>query len=101
MQKALEILPNNTKIIEIEKKYLSEIRNNLYEKASIDVIKVVENASIIFQKAKDNFSDYNDLSSITILMSMLLTSSCKEIQSKLSTYEFDIVNKENIALYRK
>lgn len=99
LQKALEILPNNTKIIEIEKKYLSEIRNNLYEKASIDVIKVVENASIIFQKAKDNFSDYNDLSSITILMSMLLTSSCKEIQSKLSTYEFDIVNKEKYSTF--
>ena len=99
LQKALEILPNNTKIIEIEKKYLSEIRNNLYEKASIDVIKVVKNASIIFQKAKDNFSDYNDLSSITILMSMLLTSSCKEIQSKLSTYEFDIVNKEKYSTF--
>lgn len=99
LQKALEILPNNTKIIEIEKKYLSEIRNNLYEKASIDVIKVVENASIIFQKAKGNFSDYNDLSSITILMSMLLTSSCKEIQSKLSTYEFDIVNKEKYSTF--
>ena len=99
LQKALEILPNNTKIIEIEKKYLSEIRNDLYEKASIDVIKVVENASIIFQKAKDNFSDYNDLSSITILMSMLLTSSCKEIQSKLSTYEFDIVNKEKYSTF--
>lgn len=99
LQKALEILPNNTKIIEIEKKYLSEIRNNLYEKASIDVIKVVENASIIFQKAKDNFSDYNDLSSITILMSILLTSSCKEIQSKLSTYEFDIVNKEKYSTF--
>lgn len=99
LQKALEILPNNTKIIEIEKKYLSEIRNNLYEKASIDVIKVVENASIIFQKAKDNFSDYNDLSSITILMSMLLTSSCKEIQNKLSTYEFNIVNKEKYSTF--
>lgn len=99
LQKALEILPNNTKMNEIEKKYLSEIRNDLYEKASIDVIKVVENASIIFQKAKDNFSDYNDLSSITILMSMLLTSSCKEIQSKLSTYEFDIVNKEKYSTF--
>lgn len=99
LQKALEILPNNTKIIEIEKKYLSEIRNNLYEKASIDVIKVVENASIIFQKAKDNFSDYNDLSSITILMSILLTSSCKEIQNKLSTYEFNIVNKEKYSTF--
>lgn len=99
LQKALEILPNNTKMNEIEKKYLSEIRNDLYEKASIDVIKVVENASIIFQKAKDNFSDYNDLSSITILMSILLTSSCKEIQSKLSTYEFDIVNKEKYSTF--
>lgn len=99
LQKALEILPNNTKMNEIEKKYLSEIRNNLYEKASIDVIKVVENASIIFQKAKDNFSDYNDLSSITILMSILLTSSCKEIQNKLSTYEFDIVNKEKYSTF--
>lgn len=99
LQKALEILPNNTKMNEIEKKYLSEIRNDLYEKASIDVIKVVENASIIFQKAKDNFIDYNDLSSITILMSMLLTSSCKEIQSKLSTYEFDIVNKEKYSTF--
>ena len=99
LQKALEILSNNTKIIEIEKKYLSEIRNNLYEKASIDVIKVVENASIIFQKAKDNFSDYNDLSSIAILMSILLTSSCKEIQNKLSTYEFNIVNKEKYSTF--
>lgn len=99
LQKALEILPNNTKMNEIEKKYLSEIRNDLYEKASIDVIKVVENASIIFQKAKDNFSDYNDLSSITILMSILLTSSCKEIQNKLSTYEFDIVNKEKYSTF--
>lgn len=99
LQKALEILPNNTKMNEIEKKYLSEIRNNLYEKASIDVIKVVENASIIFSKAKDSFSDYNDLSSITILMSILLTSSCKEIQSKLSTYEFDIVNKEKYTTF--
>lgn len=99
LQKALEILPNNTKMNEIEKKYLSEIRNNLYEKASIDVIKVVENASIIFQKAKDNFSDYNDLSSIAILMSILLTSSCKEIQNKLSTYEFNIVNKEKYSTF--
>lgn len=99
LQKALEILPNNTKMNEIEKKYLSEIRNDLYEKASIDVIKVVENASIIFQKAKDNFSDHNDLSSITILMSILLTSSCKEIQNKLSTYEFDIVNKEKYSTF--
>lgn len=99
LQKALEILPNNTKMNEVEKKYLSEIRNDLYEKASIDVIKVVENASIIFKKAKDNFSDYNDLSSITILMSMLLTSSCKEIQNKLSTYEFDIVNKEKYSTF--
>lgn len=99
LQKALEILPNNTKMNEIEKKYLSEIRNNLYEKTSIDVIKVVENASIIFQKAKDNFSDYNDLSSITILMSILLSSSCKEIQSKLSSYQFDIVNKEKYSTF--
>ncbi len=99
LQKALEILPNNTKMNEIEKKYLSEIRNNLYEKASIDVIKVVENASIIFQKAKDNFSDYNDLSSFTILTSILLSSSCKEIQSKLSSYEFDIVNIVNKEKY--
>ena len=99
LQKALEILPNNTKMNEVEKKYLSEIRNDLYEKASIDVIKVVENASIIFQKAKDNFSDYNDLSSITILMSILLSSSCKEIQSKLSSYEFDIVNKEKYSTF--
>lgn len=99
LQKALEILPNNTKMNEVEMNYISEIRNDLYEKASIDVIKVVENASIIFQKAKDNFSDYNDLSSITILMSMLLTSSCKEIQSKLSTYEFDIVNKEKYSTF--
>ena len=99
LQKALEILPNNTKMNEIEKKYLSEIRNDLYEKASIDVIKVVENASIIFQKAKDNFNDYNDLSSITILMSILLSSSCKEIQSKLSSYEFDIVNKEKYSTF--
>lgn len=101
LQKALEILPNNTKMNEIEKKYLSEIRNDLYEKASIDVIKVVENASIIFQKAKDNFSDHNDLSSIAILMSILLTSSCKEIQNKLSTYEFDIVNKEKYSTFIK
>lgn len=99
LQKALEILPNNTKMNEIEKMYLSEIRNNLYEKASIDVIKVVENASIIFQKAKDNFSDYNDLSSITILMSILLSSSCKETQSKLSSYQFDIVNKEKYSTF--
>ena len=99
LQKALEILPNNTKMNEIEKKNLSEIRNDLYEKASIDVIKVVENASIIFQKAKDNFNDYNDLSSITILMSILLSSSCKEIQSKLSSYEFDIVNKEKYSTF--
>ena len=99
LQKALEILPNNTKMNEIEKKYISEIRNDLYEKASIDVIKVVENASIIFQKAKDNFNDYNDLSSITILMSILLSSSCKEIQSKLSSYEFDIVNKEKYSTF--
>ena len=83
----------------MEMNYISEIRNNLYEKASIDVIKVVENASIIFQKAKDNFSDYNDLSSIAILMSILLTSSCKEIQSKLSSYEFDIVNKEKYSTF--
>ena len=94
MQEALEILPNGSKMNEIEKNYLSEIRNNLYKKVDIEVIKVVENASIIFEKTKDNFSDYNDLSSITILMSILLTSSCKEIQSKLSSYEFDIVNKE-------
>lgn len=99
LQKALEILPNNTKMNEIEKNYISEVRNDLYEKASIDVIKVVENASIIFQKAKDNFSDHNDLSSIAILMSILLTSSCKEIQSKLSTYEFDIVNKEKYSTF--
>ena len=99
MQEALEILPTSSKMNEIEKKYLSEIRNDLYEKASIDVIKVVENASIIFQKAQDNFSDYNDLSSITILMSILLTSSCKEIQSKLSSYEFDIVNKEKYSTF--
>jgi len=30
---------------------------------------------------------------------MLLTSSCKEIQSKLSTYEFDIVNKEKYSTF--
>lgn len=89
-----KILPVDNNIYNMEMNYISEIRNNLYEKASIDVIKVVENASIIFQKAKDNISDYNYLSSITILMSILLTSSCKEIQSKLSSYEFDIVNKE-------
>ena len=59
----------------------------------------MENASIIFQKAKDNFNDYNDLSSITILMSILLSSSCKEIQSKLSSYEFDIVNKEKYSTF--
>ena len=91
---AATILPYDNNINNMEMNYISEIRNNLYEKASIDVIKVVENASIIFQKAKDNISDYNYLSSITILMSILLTSSCKEIQSKLSSYEFDIVNKE-------
>lgn len=94
-----KILPYDNNINNMEMNYISEIRNDLYEKASIDVIKVVENASIIFQKAKDNFSDYNDLSSITILMSMLLTSSCKEIQSKLSTYEFDIVNKEKYSTF--
>lgn len=94
-----KILPYDNNINNMEINYISEIRNDLYEKASIDVIKVVENASIIFQKAKDNFSDYNDLSSITILMSMLLTSSCKEIQSKLSTYEFDIVNKEKYSTF--
>lgn len=91
---ATKILPVDNNIYNMEMNYISEIRNNLYEKASIEVIKVVENASIIFQKAKDNISDYNYLSSITILMSILLTSSCKEIQSKLSSYEFDIVNKE-------
>lgn len=96
---AATILPYDNNINNMEMNYISEIRNDLYEKASIDVIKVVENASIIFQKAKDNFSDYNDLSSITILMSMLLTSSCKEIQSKLSTYEFDIVNKEKYSTF--
>lgn len=99
LKEALEILPTSSKMKEIEKKYLSEIRNDLYKNASIDVIKVVENASIIFQKAKDNFSDYNDLSSITILMSILLTSSCKDIQSKLSSYEFDIVNKEKYSTF--
>ena len=99
MQEALEILPNGSKMNEIEKNYLSEIRNNLYKKVDIEVIKVVENASIIFEKTKDNFSDYNDLSSITILMSILLTSSCKEIQSKLSSYEFDIVNKEKYSAF--
>lgn len=93
-ESATKILPVDNNIYNMEMNYISEIRNNLYEKASIDVIKVVENASIIFQKAKDNFSDYNDLSSITILMSILLSTSCKEIQSKLSSYEFDIVNKE-------
>lgn len=96
---AATILPYDNNINNMEMNYISEIRNDLYEKASIDVIKVVENASIIFQKAKDNFSDYNDLSSITILMSILLTSSCKEIQSKLSTYEFDIVNKEKYSTF--
>lgn len=94
-----KILPYDNNINNMEMNYISEIRNDLYEKASIDVIKVVENASIIFQKAKDNFSDYNDLSSITILMSILLTSSCKEIQNKLSTYEFDIVNKEKYSTF--
>ena len=96
---AAKILPYDNNINNMEMNYISEIRNNLYEKASIDVIKVVENASIIFQKAKDNFSDYNDLSSIAILMSILLTSSCKEIQNKLSTYEFDIVNKEKYSTF--
>ena len=94
-----KILPYDNNINNMEMNYISEIRNDLYEKASIDVIKVVENASIIFQKAKDNFSDYNDLSSITILMSILLTSSCKELQNKLSTYEFDIVNKEKYSTF--
>ena len=94
-----KILPYDNNINNMEMNYISEIRNDLYEKASIDVIKVVENASIIFQKAKDNFSDYNDLSSITILMSILLTSSCKEIQNKLSTYEFNIVNKEKYSTF--
>ena len=93
-ESATKILPVDNNIYNMEMNYISEIRNNLYKKASIEVIKVVENASIIFQKAKDNISDYNYLSSITILMSILLTSSCKEIQSKLSSYEFDIVNKE-------
>lgn len=98
-ESATKILPVDNNIYNMEMNYISEIRNNLYEKASIDVIKVVENASIIFQKAKDNFSDYNDLSSITILMSILLSSSCKEIQSKLSNYEFDIVNKEKYSTF--
>ena len=100
---AAKILPYDNNINNMEMNYISEIRNNLYEKASIDVIKVVENASIIFQKAKDNFSDYNDLSSIAILMSILLTSSCKEIQNKLSTYEFNyefnIANKEKYSTF--
>lgn len=96
-----KILPYDNNINNMEMNYISEIRNDLYEKASIDVIKVVENASIIFQKAKDNFSDHNDLSSIAILMSILLTSSCKEIQNKLSTYEFDIVNKEKYSTFIK
>ena len=98
-ESATKKLPVDNNIYNMEMNYISEIRNNLYEKASIDVIKVVENASIIFQKAKDNFSDYNDLSSITILMSILLSSSCKEIQSKLSNYEFDIVNKEKYSTF--
>ena len=98
-ESATKILPVDNNIYNMEMNYISEIRNDLYEKASIDVIKVVENASIIFQKAKDNFSDYNDLSSITILMSILLSSSCKEIQSKLSSYEFDIVNKEKYSTF--
>lgn len=98
-ESATKILPVDNNIYNMEMNYISEIRNNLYEKASIDVIKVVENASIIFQKAKDNFSDYNDLSSITILMSILLSSSCKEIQSKLSSYQFDIVNKEKYSTF--
>lgn len=96
---AATILPYDNNINNMEMNYISEIRNDLYEKASIDVIKVVENASIIFQKAKDNFSDHNDLSSITILMSILLSSSCKEIQSKLSSYQFDIVNKEKYSTF--
>ena len=96
---ATKILPVDNNIYNMEMNYISEIRNDLYEKASIEVIKVVENASIIFQKAKDNFNDYNDLSSITILMSILLSSSCKEIQSKLSSYEFDIVNKEKYSTF--
>lgn len=98
-----KILPYDNNINNMEMNYISEVRNDLYEKASIDVIKVVENASIIFQKAKDNFSDYNDLSSIAILMSILLTSCCKEIQNKLSTYEFNyefnIVNKEKYSTF--
>lgn len=98
-ESATKILPYDNNINNMEMNYISEIRNNLYEKASIDVIKIVENASIIFQKAKDNFNDYNDLSSITILMSILLSSSCKEIQSKLSSYEFDIVNKEKYSTF--
>ena len=98
-ESATKILPVDNNIYNMEMNYISEIRNNLYEKTSIDVIKVVENASIIFQKAKDNFSDYNDLSSITILMSILLSSSCKEIQSKLSSYQFDIVNKEKYSTF--
>ena len=98
-ESATKILPVDNNIYNMEMNYITEIRNNLYEKTSIDVIKVVENASIIFQKAKDNFSDYNDLSSITILMSILLSSSCKEIQSKLSSYEFDIVNKEKYSTF--
>ena len=98
-ESATKILPVDNNIYNMEMNYISEIRNDLYEKASIDVIKVVENASIIFQKAKDNFNDYNDLSSITILMSILLSSSCKEIQSKLSSYEFDIVNKEKYSTF--
>ena len=96
---AATILPYDNNINNMEMNYISEIRNNLYEKVSIDVIKVVENASIIFQKAKDNYSNYNDLSSITILMSILLSSSCKEIQSKLSSYQFDIVNKEKYSTF--
>lgn len=98
-ESATKILPVDNNIYNMEMNYISEIRNDLYEKASIEVIKVVENASIIFQKAKDNFNDYNDLSSITILMSILLSSSCKEIQSKLSSYEFDIVNKEKYSTF--
>ena len=96
---AATILPYDNNINNMEMNYISEIRNNLYEKVSIDVIKVVENASIIFQKAKDNYSNYNDLSSITILMSILLSSSCKEIQSKLSSFQFDIVNKEKYSTF--
>lgn len=98
-ESATKILPVDNNIYNMEMNYISEIRNDLYEKASVDVIKIVENASIIFQKAKDNFNDYNDLSSITILMSILLSSSCKEIQSKLSSYEFDIVNKEKYSTF--